>query len=83
MTGGVPATAIGGSQVIRLESLSYVYPGPPPVEALKSVHLSVSRGDHVALSGPGCWPGLISRCGPAPSSRPTRSAADLSAKELP
>jgi putative ABC transport system ATP-binding protein len=52
MTGGAPTTVVGGTQVIRLESLSYVYPGPPPVEALKSVHLSVYRGDHLALTGP-------------------------------
>jgi putative ABC transport system ATP-binding protein len=38
--------------VIRLDELSYIYPGPPPVIALKSLNLSVSRGEHVAIVGP-------------------------------
>lgn len=38
--------------VIELESVSYTYPGPPPVTALQPTELCVRRGDHVSLSGP-------------------------------
>jgi putative ABC transport system ATP-binding protein len=38
--------------VISLRSVSYTYPGPPPVEALKPIDLVIRRGEHAALSGP-------------------------------
>jgi putative ABC transport system ATP-binding protein len=42
----------GRADVIRLDAVSYAYPGPPVVEALKHVDLRVRGGDHLALTGP-------------------------------
>ena len=59
--GGVPCgmpdivsdTAAGGpAPVISLASVSYVYPGPPPVPALHPVDLSVHAGEYVGITGP-------------------------------
>jgi putative ABC transport system ATP-binding protein len=44
--------ASAGPPVIRLAGLSYTYPGPPPVPALKAMDLVVQRGEHVAITGP-------------------------------
>ncbi|NOX21516.1 MAG: ABC transporter ATP-binding protein [Actinobacteria bacterium] len=38
--------------VVELSGVSKVYPGPPPVVALDSVDLVVSRGELVAIVGP-------------------------------
>ena len=38
--------------VIRFDGLSRTYPGPPPVPALRSCHLSVLPGEYVAVVGP-------------------------------
>jgi energy-coupling factor transport system ATP-binding protein len=40
-----------GSPVLECIGLSYVYPGFPPVEALKSVNLKIHRGEMVAIIG--------------------------------
>ena len=50
MTG--PAEMDGQPPVIRLAGVSYTYPGPPPVAALKDADLVVERGEHVAITGP-------------------------------
>ncbi|GCB57230.1 ABC transporter ATP-binding protein [Rhodococcus erythropolis] len=38
--------------LIAITDLGFVYPGPPPVEALISVNLTVATGEYVALVGP-------------------------------
>ncbi len=38
--------------VLRLEGVTKVYPGPPPVEALRGVDLEVGQGDLLAVVGP-------------------------------
>jgi len=38
--------------VIRLSAVAYTYRGPPPVRALKPLDLTISRGEHVAVTGP-------------------------------
>ena len=48
MTPGGP----GAPPVIRLSSVSYVYRGPPPVQALKPLSLAIGTGEHVAITGP-------------------------------
>jgi putative ABC transport system ATP-binding protein len=45
-------TASAEPPVIRLAGLSYTYPGPPPVPALRAMDLVVRRGEHVAITGP-------------------------------
>ena len=59
--GGTPDDAVEGAsaapqsdgdEVLRLEGVTKVYPGPPPVAALESVDLSVARGELVAVVGP-------------------------------
>ena len=57
LPGGVPDivcdTVNGGpAPVISLASVSYVYPGPPPVTALHPVDLSVYAGEYVGITGP-------------------------------
>ena len=52
MTLPLPATADGAAPVLELEGVSYTYPGPPPVAALKPTDLCIRSGDHVSLSGP-------------------------------
>jgi putative ABC transport system ATP-binding protein len=42
----------GQPPVIRLSSVAYTYRGPPPVQALKPVDLTIARGEHVAITGP-------------------------------
>jgi putative ABC transport system ATP-binding protein len=37
---------------VRLSAIEVVYPGPPPVHALRDVHLDLVAGTHVALTGP-------------------------------
>ncbi len=38
--------------VLRLADVSKVYPGPPPVEALRNIQLEVTGGEMVAVVGP-------------------------------
>jgi putative ABC transport system ATP-binding protein len=38
--------------VLELENVTKVYPGPPPVQALRGVSLAVAEGDLVAVTGP-------------------------------
>lgn len=38
--------------LIQLLDVGRVYPGPPPVTALRSVTLRIARGDYVAVTGP-------------------------------
>jgi len=45
-------TADGGKPVIRLTNVSYTYPGPPPVAALRDADLAVWPGEHVSITGP-------------------------------
>lgn len=35
-----------------LSRVGLTYPGPPPVEALKSVSLTISAGEYLAIAGP-------------------------------
>jgi putative ABC transport system ATP-binding protein len=55
-SGPVPSRPVpsgpGTTPVIRLTRLAYTYPGPPPVRALKTMDLTVGRGEHVAITGP-------------------------------
>ncbi len=38
--------------VVHLDALTRTFPGPPAVEALRQVDLTVQRGDYLALVGP-------------------------------
>jgi putative ABC transport system ATP-binding protein len=38
--------------VLELENVTKVYPGPPPMQALRGVSLAVAEGDLVAVTGP-------------------------------
>jgi putative ABC transport system ATP-binding protein len=38
--------------VLELEQVSYVYRGPPPLQALDAVNLLVQRGEHISVMGP-------------------------------
>ena len=52
---GSPDTALLGESrtpVLRLDGVSKVYPGPPPVTALDDATLEVAQGDLVAIVGP-------------------------------
>ncbi len=40
------------STVLRVVNLTHIYPGPPPVEAVKDVSFGVKEGEIVALLGP-------------------------------
>jgi energy-coupling factor transport system ATP-binding protein len=44
-------TALTGSSVLECIDLSYVYPGFPPVQALKGVSLRIQRGEMIAIIG--------------------------------
>jgi len=47
-----PAARGGEPPVIRLTNVSYAYPGPPPVNALRDADLTVWSGEHVSITGP-------------------------------
>jgi putative ABC transport system ATP-binding protein len=38
--------------VLELENVTKIYPGPPPVQALRGVSLAVAAGELVAITGP-------------------------------
>ncbi|SJN12712.1 ABC transporter, ATP-binding protein [Leucobacter sp. 7(1)] len=38
--------------IIELEDVTRFFPGPPPVNALRGVNLTVERGDYLAIVGP-------------------------------
>lgn len=38
--------------IIELDDVTRFFPGPPPVNALRGVHLTVERGDYLAIVGP-------------------------------
>jgi len=40
------------SLVVELEGVTRTFPGSPPVEAVKEAHLTVAKGDYVAIVGP-------------------------------
>ncbi len=40
------------SPVVVLDGVSRTFPGPPPVEALRSADLEIERGDYLAIVGP-------------------------------
>ncbi|MGW0394601.1 ABC transporter ATP-binding protein [Streptomyces sp. NPDC003042] len=48
-TSGDPAP---GTPVIEFREVGLTYPGPPPVEALKSCELTVMRGEFITIVGP-------------------------------
>ncbi len=37
--------------IIRIENLTYVYPGEPPVTALKDINLTIYKGDFIGIIG--------------------------------
>jgi putative ABC transport system ATP-binding protein len=45
-------TPLGGPLVLELDSVTKVYPGSPPVEALRGVSVRVAAGELVAILGP-------------------------------
>ncbi|MFE5259604.1 ABC transporter ATP-binding protein [Streptomyces coelicoflavus] len=53
MTGVPPLTeALGVDEVIRLDGVHRVFDSQPPVRALRDVHLTVRRGEHLSVVGP-------------------------------
>ena len=38
--------------IVQLDEVTRFFPGPPPVNALRGVNLSVERGDYLAIVGP-------------------------------
>ncbi len=42
----------GAAPAIMLQQAARVYPGPPPVAAVRGVNLTVPRGDYLAITGP-------------------------------
>ncbi|PRI11534.1 ABC transporter ATP-binding protein [Leucobacter massiliensis] len=46
------AAAAAPGPVIRLDDVTRYFPGPPPVNALRGVDLTVERGDYLAIVGP-------------------------------
>jgi putative ABC transport system ATP-binding protein len=47
-----PTDARPNSEVIRLDSVTKVYPGTPPVRALHEIDLAVDSGEFMAIIGP-------------------------------
>ncbi len=47
-----PGPAAGTKPVLELQAVSKIYPGKPPVSALRAVTLSVAAGELVAVLGP-------------------------------
>ncbi|MFD8453529.1 ATP-binding cassette domain-containing protein, partial [Streptomyces coelicoflavus] len=53
MTGApTPTEAPGVDDVIRLDGVHRVFDSQPPVHALRDVHLTVRRGEHLSIVGP-------------------------------
>ncbi len=49
---GGPTGGDGTSPVVELTGVQRTYPGPPPVQAVREVTLTVHDGDHLAIVGP-------------------------------
>ncbi len=40
------------NSVVKMEGVSYVYKGPPPLQALYDINMEIIRGEYVAILGP-------------------------------
>jgi putative ABC transport system ATP-binding protein len=50
--GNGSATGVAGVPVLEIENVSKSYPGEPPVQALREVHLTIQEGELVGIVGP-------------------------------
>jgi putative ABC transport system ATP-binding protein len=52
VTGALPLSARAAEVVLEVDRVSKIYPGVPPVTALRGVSLAVTAGELVAVAGP-------------------------------